>query len=611
MIQLLLVMTAAWLGPMSGNNPVILGGGHDTFGYTYIDNDTVAPEAPVYSWIEISGVGTPVAGLVDDNVLGPFPIGFSFPYYWYTVSSIYLGSNGYITFGDNRMAASPFGNVPSPARPNNTVAPFMTDLIFNDSAVNHGKVFYWTNPANDTFIVEYDSVRFWSTVGLNNFEVILSKWDSTIAFQYQKQSGTPYGGWVPNYCTVGIENVSGAVGISYLYGNIPSRNLIHDTLAIRFTPPATTSYQVHDATPWRVMNEENGGFFVLNGNSEALWAKIKNAGNQSETGYPVYCVIRNSSSTVVYADTVTTSAQAPGQIDSLVFDPPWAPTTNGTYTMRVITNLTGDANRPNDTALSEVHVVSYPAELSYDNGTVSNAMYWQGNMGGFGNRFVAPQYPIEVTAIKANLSNSQTYAAGCTLYLFAADGPGGSPGTVLARETLDVPASQTYTWYQYTLPTPVTIYGGAFFVGVTSDANLDPSYSMDTVPPMSYQGWEYTGGWSPSRDASGQDVMMHALIQTPTGINEELGGAPVVTVMTAKPNPFGNSTQIRFGRNLVKPEQLEIYNTSGALVRTLVASGSSVLWDGRSNRGIRVAEGIYIARLVHSGTPMLKVVLTQ
>jgi hypothetical protein len=252
-------------------------------------------------------------------------------------------------------------------------------------------------------------------------------------------------------------------------------------------------------------------------------------------------------------------------------------------------------------------VVAYPADLGYDNGTVSNAMYWQGNCGGFGNRFVAPSYPIEVTAIKANLSAATV--VGCTLWLFSADGPNGMPGTVLARTTVSVNSS-SYTWYQYTLPTPVAIASGAFFVGVTSDADLAPSYSMDTMPPMSYQGWEFTGGWSPSRDAAAQDVMMHALIRGVTGVAEEVG--PMTRfVMTAKPNPFGNATQIRFGRDIVKSERLEIYNTSGALVRTLAASGTSVLWDGRSNRGVRVAEGIYIARLAHSDTPMLKVVLTH
>jgi hypothetical protein len=610
MIQLLLVLTSAWLGPNTVTNPSVLGAGHDTFGYWYFDNDTVAPQAPVYNWIDIRTVGTPITGLADDNVVGPFPVGFNFPYYWYTVNSIYVGSNGYCAFGDNKMAGSQFANLPNPARPNNTLAPLMSDFDFSGSG-NPAKAFYWTNAALDTFIVEYDSVKFWSTGGLNTFQIILTKADSCITFQFKKQSGAPFNGWVPGYATSGIENVSGAVGISYLYGNLPTRNMIHDTLAIKYIPPATTNYQVHDATPWRVMNEENGAFFVLNGNSEVLWAKTKNAGNQSEAAYPVYCVIRNATNSVVYADTVTAPAQAPGQIDSLVFDPAWAPTTNGVYTMRVITNLTGDVVHVNDTAKTEVHVVAYPAELSYDNGTVSNAMYWQGNCGGFGNRFVAPSYPIEVTAIKANLS-ATTPPVGCTLYLFAADGPGGMPGSELARTTVSVTnTAPNYAWYQYTLPTPVTITEGAFFVGVKSDANMDPSYSMDTVPPMSYQGWEFTGGWSPSRDAAAQDVMIHALIRGVTGVAEEIGPMTGATAMTAKPNPFGGSTQIRFGCDLATPERLDIYTTSGRLVRSMMVSGKTALWDGRNASGGRVAEGIYVARLARGDSPILKLVLTQ
>ena len=606
MIQLLLVLTSAWLGPNTVANPSVLGAGHDTFGYWYFDNDTVAPQAPVYHWVDIRTVGTPIAGLADDNVVGPFPIGFTFPYYWYGVTSCYVGSNGYIAFGDNGLAASPFANLPNSARPNNTLAPLMSDFDFTGSG-NPAKAFYWTNAALDTFIVEYDSVKFWSTGGLNTFEIILTKADSCITFQYKKQSGAPYNGWVPGNATSGIENVSGMVGISYLYGNIPTRNMIHDTLAVKYIPPAVTSYQVHDAGVWRAMNEENGAIFLLKDNPVEFWAKFKNTGNQAETGYPAYAVVRNATNTVVYADTIAVGAQAPGQVDSLEFDPAWTPTTNGLYTLKTYTNLTGDMFRGNDTVRTEIHVVTYPAELTYDNGTVSNSMYWNGNSGGFGNRFVAPSYPIEVTAIKANLSSATV--VGCTLWLLAADGPNGMPGTVLARNTVSV-NSTTPTWFQYNIPSPVAISGGAFFVGVTSDAEMAPSYSMDTTKPLSFQGWEFTGGWSPGRDQITQDVMMHALIRGVTGVAEEIG--PMTRfVMSAKPNPFGASTQIHFGRDLATPEQLDIYTTSGRLIRSLIVSGNTALWDGRNAGGARVAEGVYLARLVRRDAPMLKLVLTQ
>jgi hypothetical protein len=397
------------------------------------------------------------------------------------------------------------------------------------------------------------------------------------------------------------------VGISYLYGNLPTRNMIHDTLAIKYIPPATTNYQVHDAGVWRAMNEENGGIFLLKDNPATFWAKFKNFGNQAETGYPVYAVVRNATNTVVYADTMAVGAQPPSQIDSLAFDPPWTPTTNGLYTLKTYSKLTGDMFRGNDTVRTEIHVVTYPAELTYDNGTVGQIMSWQGNSGGFGNRFVAPSYPIEVTAIKASLSSATQ--VGCTLWLLAADGPNGMPGTVLARNTVQV-TSSTPSWYQYNIPTPVAIAGGAFFVGVTSDADQAPGYSMDTTKPLCYQGWEFTGGWSPGRDQITQDVMMHALIRGVTGVAEEIG--PVTRfVMTAKPNPFGASTQIRFGRDLATSERLDIYTASGRLVRSMMVSGKSALWDGRNASGGRVAEGVYVARLARNASPILKLVLTQ
>ncbi len=58
-------------------------------------------------------------------------------------------------------------------------------------------------------------------------------------------------------------------------------------------------------------------------------AVIRNTGNQSEGAAPVYCIVRNATNTVVYADTMNVRAMNPGETDSLVFDPPWTPSTNG------------------------------------------------------------------------------------------------------------------------------------------------------------------------------------------------------------------------------------------------------------------------------------------
>jgi len=76
------------------------------------------------------------------------------------------------------------------------------------------------------------------------------------------------------------------------------------------------------------------------------------------------------------------------------------------------------------------------------------------------------------------------------------------------------------------------------------------------------------------------------------------------------PNPFNPTTAIRFSIPARLSEgttvQLRIYNSLGALVRTLVDEKMfpgqySIEWDGRNARGEAVASGIYIYQLVTGG----------
>jgi hypothetical protein len=615
MLQLLLVLTTAISGPVApiGNSAML--GGPDAYGYMSIDNDSGVPGSPVYRWEPaVRASGTQIIGLADDNVLGPFPIGFEFPYYWYRTTSIFMQSNGFITFGDPTLDAAPFVNLPSAALPNNCVAPLMSDMDFSRSG-SPAKAFVWTNAAMDTFIAEYDSLEFWHPAGSSgvvSFQIVLSRADSAITFMYQKLVGTPEGGFVAGNNTTGIENVTGGVGISYLYGNLPARNAIHDTLAVRFFPPAASTMQVHDAAVWRVLNEDNGGVFLTRSFPSTVWAKVKNTGNQPETNILVAALVRNAANAIVYADTAVIPASVPGQTDSIIFDPPYTPASNGRFTTRVNCNLTGDMFRPNDTGKIETRVVQSPANLMYDDGTPSSSMYWNGSSGGFGNVFVAPAYPCTVTVIRA-MMNYNTAAVGCTLWLRLADGPNGTPGTVLDRKTVQV-ASNTATWYYDTLATPVEITSGKFFVCVNSGGASEPGYGQDSTSPISRRSWEYTGSWSPSRDADVQDVMMNATVrwQAVTGVQEEmLDAAPVEPVLKASPNPFGRTTTIAFGTRLLAPTKLFVYSTTGELVRVMNVSGASANWDGRNYLGRQVAEGVYFAKLMTGKAPALKVILSK
>ncbi|MEO0082311.1 MAG: T9SS type A sorting domain-containing protein [candidate division WOR-3 bacterium] len=565
-------------------------GGPDAYGYRWIDSDTAG--GPVYNWVDIKARGTMVTGLGDDNVVGPFPIGFDFPYYWYRVNQVYVGSNGYIAFHDNALAAHPFPTIPKTTRPNNLLAPLMSDI---DCSVG-GSVWYWGN--SDTFIVQYDSVKFWNTGGNNTFQIILTRADSCIKFQYKEQTGTPYNGWTSETNNTGIENVGGNIGLSWLSGRTPSRNMYHPGLAILFYPPDSTNYQVHDAGIRNAMNDRSGGMFVLNGSPMTFWAVARNYGNQPEGDFKSFVRVKQGA-VVRFTDSVTTSVPNPGDIDSIVFPNTYTPTVNGTYTIEVYTRLAGDVFPANDTAKVELHVVTLPGTLSYDDGVPEHMWAWNGP-GGYGARFVPPVYPCSITTIRI-MAGAQT-ATQCALGLFDDNGPGGSPGDTLFIGTINV---TTQTWYPLNLPTPAVITEGAFFVGAMSAVPSAPSFGGDSTPPYAGQSWEYTGVWAPSRHAD-EDVMANAMI-TATGISEWLGPVPTTERLriAVTPNPFGNKSWLRL--SAPSPAQaVEVYDATGTLIQTFPISRGTAVLDGR-----RMAEGIYFARLAGAESPVAKLVVCR
>jgi hypothetical protein len=68
------------------------------------------------------------------------------------------------------------------------------------------------------------------------------------------------------------------------------------------------------------------------------------------------------------------------------------------------------------------------------------------------------------------------------------------------------------------------------------------------------------------------------------------------------PNPFNSATNIQFSMPAEGVVTLRIYNLQGQLVRELLheprpAGAHTVMWDGRDDRGIVAASGIYFVRL--------------
>jgi hypothetical protein len=102
-----------------------------------------------------------------------------------------------------------------------------------------------------------------------------------------------------------------------------------------------------------------------------------------------------------------------------------------------------------------------------------------------------------------------------------------------------------------------------------------------------------------------------------TGVASRSGDDSVPTGFVLQqnfPNPFNPETRITFQLSGAGYAELSVYNLMGEKVRTLVAASMlpgthSVQWDGRDERGERLATGTYVYRLKAGGGEQSKTML--
>jgi len=201
--------------------PVISGhGGPDAYGYIWTDSDQ--PYGPEYQWIDISVNGT-IINLGDDSFSGPFSLGFDFPFYGNTYSSLYVGSNGLITFGSGSSAFNNVG-IPSYGPPNNFIAPWWDDL--NPTA--GGQAYYYWDEISQRFIVSFVGVPKYNYGGSLTFQAVLYP-DGQIDLNYSTMERVGPGSTMLAQATIGIENSDGTDGLEVVY----DAQYVHDNLSIK------------------------------------------------------------------------------------------------------------------------------------------------------------------------------------------------------------------------------------------------------------------------------------------------------------------------------------------------------------------------------------------
>ena len=203
-------------------------GGPDTFGYMWKDSNE--PNGPTYQWEDIQSQGTEVT-LSDDELTNLINIGFSFPFYGADYTQLRISSNGYVTFNSTQ---TDWENDPIPdsSEPNCYIAPFWDDL----SPQVSGSIHYWSDVANERFIVQYTDVDHYHGTwnGVYCFQMQLYS-SGNIWFFYEDMTGDL------NTCTIGIENADGTDGLQVAF----DENYIASNMAIRIS----TEPEWLDVTP--------------------------------------------------------------------------------------------------------------------------------------------------------------------------------------------------------------------------------------------------------------------------------------------------------------------------------------------------------------------------
>ena len=87
----------------------------------------------------------------------------------------------------------------------------------------------------------------------------------------------------------------------------------------------------------------------------------------------------------------------------------------------------------------------------------------------------------------------------------------------------------------------------------------------------------------------------------PVGV-DEAQQLDKISLAPLYPNPFASTCSVSYSTRAPGPIELNIYDVSGRLVKTIAADCDApgqhtAEWDGRDNSGLRVSSGVYFCRL--------------
>ncbi len=182
--------------------------------WAYDDVDTNYRQHPGFAWVEIRGIGTRLTLSDDQTVVVSLPTGFGpWTYYGQDYTHVSICGNDWVAPGSTTISA--YSNTALPT----TTLPAAVLLNWDDLyPPTGGGVWYYHDEANHRFIVEWDSVAYYSPrTTFEKFQLVLydatvpsPTGDNVIDVQYLWKNGF-------NSSTVGLQDHTRLVAIQYLF----------------------------------------------------------------------------------------------------------------------------------------------------------------------------------------------------------------------------------------------------------------------------------------------------------------------------------------------------------------------------------------------------------
>ncbi|MFO7675847.1 MAG: M20/M25/M40 family metallo-hydrolase [bacterium] len=186
--------------------------------WAYDNIDSAYAQAPVYDWVEIRGLGTRIDYPQNDDVIGvDLPPSFGpFRFYGTDYTRLSVSADGWICPGVYSQRHYANRRLPDPQNPPGMLCPNWDDLYPGYNS--QGYVYWYHDEENHRFIVQYDSVAYYSPSSVRDkFQVIIydttaatPTGDNVVVFQYQTANRSASS-------TMGIQDPIRAIAIEELF----------------------------------------------------------------------------------------------------------------------------------------------------------------------------------------------------------------------------------------------------------------------------------------------------------------------------------------------------------------------------------------------------------